>query len=130
MEFSNSLTPVRGDFRYVKKVFNHQDMFDNTQNYVPLGASADYEHFEIDYVFQLPISGRSQHGVISVAVTGPTTAEISGHTYEFPDSEAEIETIVYTANVSAGIVQLGVEVSGIGENPTFNYRMATISSAV
>jgi hypothetical protein len=130
MEISNALTPVRGDIRYVKKLFNVQDMFDNTQNYLELGDSTEFEHFEIEYVFQLPISGRSQHGMISVAVLSPTTVEIANHTYEFPDSELEIETIDYTADVSAGSVRLGVAVTSIGENPTFNYRIAAIPAAV
>jgi len=37
MDISNALTPVRGDARYVKKLFSAQDMFDNTTNYVVLG---------------------------------------------------------------------------------------------
>lgn len=130
MEVSNALTPVRGDVRYVRKVFNVQDMFDNSQNFLVLGPSTGFEHFEIEYVFQLPISGRSHHGIIAVAVLSTISAEISNHSYEFPDSELEIETINYTADVNAGSVRLGVEVTSVGENPTFNYRIAAISAAV
>lgn len=130
MEVSNALTPVRGDVRYVRKVFNYQDMFDNTLNHLSLGPSADYEHFEIEYVFQLPISGRSHHGLMSIGITSPTVAAITSHSYEFDDLEGEIETITYSADVSAGTVRLGVDVSGVGENPTFNYRIAAISAAV
>lgn len=130
MEVSNALTAVRGDARYIKKLFSVQDIFDNTSNYVVLGLVVDYEHFEIEYVFQLPMSGKSHHGNISISVTSPTTAVITNHEYEFADSEGEIETLTYTADVDTGSVRLGVGVSGVGENPTFNYRIAAIPVAV
>lgn len=129
MDISNALTPIRGDARYVKKLFSHEDFFDNTTNIIPLGSSTDFEHFEIEYVLQLPVSGRSHHGLVSVAVLSSVSAEIANHTYEFPDSELEIETITYSVNVNVGTVQLRVAVAGVGENPTFNYRIAAISAA-
>lgn len=130
MQVSNALTPVRGDARYIKKLFSHEDFFDNTTNAISLGSSTDFEHFEIEYVLQLPISGRSHHGVISVAVLSTVSAEIANHTYEFPDSELEIETLTYSVGVNVGTVQLRVAVASVGENPTFNYRIAAISAAV
>jgi hypothetical protein len=129
MQVSNALTPVRGDARYIRKLFSSQDMFDNISNYVALGPVSEYEHFEIEYVFQMPISGRSHHGQISVVVLSPTTAAITSHAYEYDESEGEIEILTYTADVSVGSVRLGVTVSGIGENPTFNYRIAAIPAA-
>lgn len=129
MDVSNALTPIRGDARYIKKLFNHEDFFDNTTNIIPLGSSTDFEHFEIEYVLQLPVSGRSHHGIISVAILSMSSAEIANHTYEFPDSELEIETLTYSVNVNVGIVQLRVSVASVGENPTFNYRIAAISAA-
>ena len=130
MQVSNALTPVRGDARYIKKLFSHEDFFDNTTNAISLGSSTDFEHFKIEYVLQLPISGRSHHGVISVAVLSTVSAEIANHTYEFPDSELEIETLTYSVGVNVGTVQLRVAVASVGENPTFNYRIAAISAAV
>lgn len=130
MEVSNALTAVRGDARYVKKLFNTEDMFDNITNYLVLGEVVDFEHFEVEYVFFLPISGRSHHGNISISVINLTTAEIASHSYAYPDSEPEIETITYTADVDTGIVRLGVGVSSVGENPTFNYRIAATPAAV
>jgi hypothetical protein len=64
-----------------------------------------------------------------VAILSTSSAEIANHTYEFPDSELEIETLTYSVNVNVGIVQLRVSVASVGENPTFNYRIAAISAA-
>lgn len=130
MDISNALTPVRGDVRYVRKVFSLMDMFDNSTSYIELGEIAVYERFNIEYVIQLPISGRSHHGMISITVLGPVTAEVTNHEYEHPDSEPEIETLVYAADVTAGVVRLEVTCTSVGENPTFNYRIAAIPAAV
>ena len=129
MFVSNALTPVRGDARYIKKLFSEQDMFDNATSFVTLGPVVTYELFNLEYVLQLPVSKRSHHGMLTVAVTSPTTAELTNHEYTYADSEAEIETVIYAADVNAGDVRLGVTFVAVGENPTFNYRIAAVPAA-
>lgn len=128
MELRNPLTTPRADARYVPKAFTRQDGFDNATDRYDLGAAASYRAFVVEYVLELPVSNRTHVGVITVTHTG-LTATIAEHTYRFPDTQLEIETLVWTAGITAGVVQLVLQKTGVGENPTLHYRVHPVEVA-
>lgn len=120
MELRNPLTTPRGDARYERIEPPHMDGFDNAIDYIDLGAAADYRAFRIEYAVVLPVSGRSQTGVIEISHDG-ATASVNRHAYSF--DEPEITGLDFTARIDAGIVQLVFQKSAVGEDPTLYYSV-------
>lgn len=126
MTLRNPLTVARADARYVPIAFQRQDGFDNATDRVALGVAADYRAFRVEYVLELPVSQRSQAGDITIAHDG-ALAEVAEHAYRF--NGVEITGLTWTADIQAGVVQLVLQKTGVGENPTLHYRVHPVAVA-
>jgi hypothetical protein len=93
-------------------------MLDNSVEVVVIGDPSTDKVVEIDYSYQLPISGRQRNGSIRVQHDG-TTAEL---VEEYDTMIPEITGVSFSVAIVASEIRLSITNSSVGENPKMVYR--------
>lgn len=94
------------------------EMFDNSVEVVVVGDPATDKVVDIEYSYQLPISGRQRSGCISVMHNG-TTAEM---VEEYDTMLPEITGVSFSVAIVGSEIRLSITNSSVGENPKMVYR--------
>lgn len=120
MHLRNPLTTPRADARYTRQAWTRADGFDNATDRYPLGLAAAARGWRVEYLLELPVSGRAHSGTILVTHAGGA-AVLADHGYAFDG--AEIGGLTWTAELVGGAVNLVLQKVAVGENPTVYYRV-------
>lgn len=94
------------------------EMTDNSVEVIVVGNPTESKVIEIDYSYQLPISGRQRNGSIRVQHDNSTAEMVEEYDYMVP----EITGVTFSASMTASEIRLVVTNSSVGENPKMFYR--------
>lgn len=112
-------SPVTWKAFSAESATEQQDLLDNDSTYIVIGDRTVDKTVQIEYSFQLPISGRQRNGVLTFSHDGLAPTLDEDYYYETGD---EITSVEFGAVVSGDELRVTIVTSSVGENPKLVYR--------
>lgn len=95
------------------------DLLDNDSTYIVVGNKTTDKVVEVEYSFQLTISGRQRNGLLTISHDGTTATIDEDYYYEDGD---EILSVTFGATIVGDEIRLSIVTVAVGENPKMVYR--------
>lgn len=124
MEQRNSLTRWRADRLYEPlHAIQRRDLLDNNVDFIVVGDKTEDRQVQLEWSFELPISGRSMVGLFRFVQNG-SSVDLDNH-YSFIPND-ELKGVEFSASLVGDEIRLDIVTNSLGENPTIKYRRTTI----